>query len=512
MNELDKTESPLSKKVGQPESGSPIADARAFSDLKSKSVRGGMVTLVSQGVSAVIQLASTVILAHLLSPKDFGIIAMVMVVTAFAGLFQDLGLSAAVIQTKELSHAQKSNLFWLNVLVGLVLTLLVAAASPLVAVFYHREELVEVTRALSLTFFLGSLGSQHSAMLEREMQFTRRASATVAGVILTFLVSLALAVSGYSYWALVWGSLSGTICTSLCFVLLSPLRPGLPSRGSGVKSMLQFGAHVTSFNFVNYLSRNLDNILIGRTWGADALGFYSRAYQLLMFPINNLRSPLSAVAFPAMSKLEANSQEYRSYYRGLIRILAMVTMPIVAWMYAASNEVVLITLGEKWLASAQIFSVLAISGFIQPVSSMRGLILLSSGQAKRNFYAGMITAAVVSFAFVVGNFWGPLGLAWAYAAAVWLLLYPMHLFCIRGTSIRSGDLLAVIAVPALASIAGLIILHALNGVFSGLQPARSILVKGALILSLCGGAYTVHSKSRRIILGTWEKLGRNFPN
>jgi PST family polysaccharide transporter len=270
-------------------------------DLKRASLRSGMVTVTAQVVTIAIQLVSTVTLARLLSPADYGLLAMVMVVTSFAGLFRDFGLSSAAIQRGDLTAAQQNGLFWLNLSIGGVLTVVLALAAPLVAWFYGEPRLTAIATVLSRTFLLASAGTQSGASLIREMKFGRHAVATIGGALVSLAVSIVAALRGEGYWALVWGNIAGTSATALLLLVLASFRPTWPRRATGTRSLVSFGASITAFDFVNYFQRNLDNILIGKFWGPDVLGLYSRAYQLLMFPINAIRGPINSVAFPAMS-------------------------------------------------------------------------------------------------------------------------------------------------------------------------------------------------------------------
>ena len=333
-----------------------------LADLKRKSVRGGMVTMGAQGISIAIQLTSTVVLARLLSPEDYGVMAMVMAIIGFAGLFRDLGLSSAAIQKKDLTHAQQSNLFWLNVAMGALLTVVVAAASPLVVWFYGKPELLWVTVALSFSFLIGAFGTQHGALLVRKMQFARQAVANIAGAVLGLAISIVFALRGFSYWSLVWGTLFGGLAGTVLLIMLSPFSPGWFSRGSGVRDMLGFGANVTANSIVSYFYRNIDNIIIGKIWGPVELGVYSRAYSLLMLPVNAIKGPLEAVAFSSLCKLQDRPNEFRQYFRTLVRISALLSMPFCGMMLACSAPLIMIALGPQWepVSSIGNFHLLAI--------------------------------------------------------------------------------------------------------------------------------------------------------
>jgi PST family polysaccharide transporter len=426
-----------------------------LSEIKKQSIWGAVMTLGARMVTVVFSLASTAVLARVLAPEDFGIVAMVMSVAAFVGVFKDFGLSAAAVQAADtLTPVQASNLFWLNVAAGALLTLLTVASAPLVGKVFGQPALVPVTMCIALSFVLASLGTQHAATLQRLLLFRRKAAADVAGALLSFAVSIVLAMQGYSYWALVWGTLAGTLATSLLLVALAPLPIQRPRRGQGVRPLLRFGGHVTAFEFVNYFHRNLDNVLIGRFWGAEALGLYSRAYQLLMFPINNLRTPINAVAFAAMSRLRDEPEQFRAYYRKVSFLLALTSMPLVAFLAVAAEQLLALLLGPRWSGAVPIFQALALAGFIQPVASLRGLVALSSGRSRDYLLLGVINAVVVCIAFALGLRWGPIGVAVGYSLAIYALLYPTVKLSFRGTRIRMADFWSAIGQPAFASLLG----------------------------------------------------------
>lgn len=423
-------------------------------NLKNKSVRGGAITIASQGVSIAIQLTSTAVLARILTPEDYGIMAMVLAVTAFAGLFRDLGLSSAAIQKQALTHGQQSNLFWLNTAIGTLLTLLVIFVSPLVAWFYAKPELVRATIALSFTIVISSAATQHGASLAKEMQFGRQAVATVTGAFAGLTVSIALALSGLSYWALVWGSIMNAITTTVLLWALSPFRPGLPSKGSDILDMVIFGANISAFNFVNYFQRNLDNILIGRFWGPGPLGLYSRAYSLLLFPITSIQGPINTVAFPAMSKLQDEPEALRRYYLKTTSLIALLSMPLTAFFFVASRPIIELVLGPQWSGIAPIFSCLALAAFIQPTTGFVGSLLLSLGQGRRYLSCGLFNAVVLSICFIIGVRWGPIGVAIAYALGNYLLLYPYLSWAFRESPVSFSMFAKACAFPAIVSLFG----------------------------------------------------------
>jgi PST family polysaccharide transporter len=470
-------------------------------DLKRKSLRGGKVTVGAQAASIIIQLLSTVTLARLLSPADYGFVAMVMAVTGFVGLFRDFGLSAAAIQRTELTSAQQSGLFWLNVLIGGSLTILLATASPLVAWFYGEPKLMSITQALSITFLLASAGTQSGVSLVREMRFDKQAGATISGALVTLAVSVWAASRGMGYWALVWGNIVGTATSTGLLLWLSSFRPMWPRKNIGARSLVSFGASITAFDFVNYFQRNLDNILIGKLCTADVLGLYSRAYQLLMFPINAIRGPINSVAFPAMSKLQIERDKLRDYYLQTTTLIAFLSMPLCAFCYISVDPLVRILLGEKWIGVSSIFKWLAAAAFIQPAAGFSGSLVMSLGQGRRYLYGGIFNSIVICLGFAIGVQWGAIGVAMSYAITNYIILYPWLSYAFRKTPVTFIDFCSALKLPILVSIAGLAIAAPIALMIKGSPALLQLAILGAsfgagsttLLLSSTQGRLTLKS-------------------
>jgi PST family polysaccharide transporter len=427
-------------------------------DLKRAAVRGGTVTLIAQAGKLVLTTGATMILARLLTPADFGLVAMVAVIAGFVSMFKDMGLSMATIQREEISHPQVSTLFWVNVALSFAILIVLSALSPLVAWFYDEPRLVGITIALSGVFFLGGLTVQHQALLRRQMRFVALAAIEVTALLVGIVCAVGLALAGAGYWALVLQQVAVALATVAGVWVLCGWRPGRPRRGTGVRPMLAFGGNLTGFSVLNYVARNTDKLLIGWRYGPGATGLYAKAYQLLLLPIRQINAPISAVAIPTLSRLQAEPERYRSYYCNAMTLLAYITTPLIVVMFVLADEIITLLLGDQWIGAARIFRVLAAAAVGQPISNANGWIFISLGQTRRMLRWGMIAAPLFVIAFVIGLRWGAFGVATGYAACAVLLRFPGYLFAFRHSPLNLADLIGATWRPTTVSLLMLVVI------------------------------------------------------
>jgi PST family polysaccharide transporter len=421
-------------------------------NLKERSVRSGAITITEQILGHGFQIVSVMILSRLLTPEDYGIVAMVTAITGFVNLFRELGLSSATVQSQKITQDQISSLFWINAGLGLLITVIIAAMGPFLALFYKKPQLALVAVGISFTSFFSSLGTQHAALLSRQMRFGTMAIIRVSAILVGLLTAVVVALSGGTYWALVWSSVVTSLWATGGFWLASGFRPGRFKRKTGVRPMVRFGANIAGFDLVNYFHRNMDNILIGRFWGAAQLGLYSKAYALLMLPMSNLRYPLSRVAFPVLSRLQNDPAKFRDYFLKYCSLLSFITMPLVAFLYACSGHIIRVLLGPRWVGAAELFSILALVAFIQPPAQLRSTVLSALGRGGRLFKWGLYNAIATVASFFCGIPWGAKGVAIAYCIATYAILHPTLTYAFRDTPIRPADFYKCLIRPSSASI------------------------------------------------------------
>ncbi len=347
------------------------------------------------------------VLARLLGPKDFGLVGMVTAFTGVLDLFRDFGLSSAAVQRTTVTEDQISTLFWINISVGALLGLLAVAMAPVIAAFYHEPRLFGVTVVLAAGFLFNAAGVQHSVLLQRQMRFTALAVIGVVSLIVGTAIAIGGAKAGYGYWSLVAMTLTLPIASTTGLWLTTRWMPGLPRRRAGIRSMMRFGGTLTLNGLVAYVAYNAEKVLIGRFWGADAIGIYGRAYQLVNIPTANLNSAVGEVAFSALSRLQDDPSRLRSYFlKGYSLVLAM-TLPMTIACVLFADDVVFVLLGPKWKEAVPIFRLLAPTILTFALINPLGWLLYSLGLVKRSLKIALVFAPSIIAGYVIGLAYGP---------------------------------------------------------------------------------------------------------
>jgi len=426
-------------------------------DLRAKTIRGGLARIGSQAANLALRLGSLMILARLLDPKDFGLVAMVTVLTGALNLFRDFGLSTATIQRTNITEEQLSTLFWINVLFGALLTCIALASAPVIADFYHEPRLRWIAVALAGVFLLNALGVQHSALLQRQMRFTTLAAIETMATVVSVGVGIVAAFQGFGVWALVGMTLVAPIVYSISVWLASSWTPGLPRRNVGIGSMMRFGGTVTLNSIVVYVAYNVEKVLLGRFWGADALGIYGRAYQLVNLPAENLNSAIGEVAFSALSRIKDDTNRLRSYFLKGYSLVVSVTLPITIAGILFADDVILVVLGPKWSDVAPIFRLLAPTILVFAMINPMWWLLAATGLVGRSLKIGLVLAPLVILSYVVGLPYGPRGVALAYSTIMMLWLIPHLAWCVHGTGVSLKHVMRAISRPLLSATAATVL-------------------------------------------------------
>ena len=461
-------------------------------ELRRLAVRGAGVTVFSSGLALAVQIVATIVLARLLAPSDFGLVAMV---TTFSLLLVNFGLNGfteAVLQREEMDHALASNLFWINLGAGLLLTLGFAAAGSLLARFYGDPRVAHVAIGVSATILISSTSVLHSALLKRAMRFTAVSIVAIVASAVSVVASIFLAWAGWGYWALVAGLVAQQLTVSIGAWMMCRWIPRLTLHAAGTASMVGFALHVYGRFTFNYFARNVDNLLVGWRFGAVSLGFYKKAYDLFALSATQLVSPLANVAVSALSRLNRDSIQYRRYLLRAISVMAFVGMGLSADFTLVGKDLIRLLLGPGWEQAGRIFTFFGPGIGVMLIYYVHGWIHLSIGKADRWLRWGFVEVSVTFLLFVVALPWGPAGIAVAWTSSFWILTIPAFWYAGKPISFGVGPVLATIwryvAASMLAGCACAGIMRSLMP-FAGMSGAGEALARIVTISLLFGSLY-----------------------
>jgi PST family polysaccharide transporter len=390
--------------------------------LKDQAILGIEWTAGARVAKLILQFIISVILARVLTPKDFGLIGMIVVFTGFAALFSEMGFGAALIQRKVIEERHLSSIFWLNIAVGLILTCIFLAAAPLISSFYSEPRLKILTMLISLNFFLGSLKMVQFSILSRSMDFRKLAVIETTTMVIAGGFAIALALIGFGVWSLAWQMIITTIIGVVLFWFF-------------VKELLGFSGNLLGFNVFNYWARNIDNLLVGKFISSAGLGIYSKAYGLMLMPLSQISSTLGRVMFPSLSKSQDDKVLTKRIYLKTIGAIALVTMPMMTGLFVVADSFVLALLGPKWEDVIPVLRLLCLVGITQSIATTVGWIYSSQGRTDLMLWWGMVAGTIGIIGFIIGIWIGSvIAVAYCYAIANILLFY--HNFAIPGKLIN----------------------------------------------------------------------------
>jgi PST family polysaccharide transporter len=409
---------------------------------------------VAQAWRVAVGFAFAVVMARLLAPSDFGLMAMVATVTALVTMIQDLGTTQAVIQRDKIDQGQLNSLFWIATGLGCLLALLLSISAPAIARFFQEPRLEVLTIAFAAPIIAGGVQAIPAAILNRHMRFAELALIDALATAASFVVGVWLAWQFTSYWALYAAACASSLVMLVGYWVSSGFRPGKPQLDGETRAMIGFGSGISGFNLLNYLSRNADKILIGKFFGDVPLGFYDRAYRLLLFPLSQIHAPLGRVMIPLLSRSLSDPERYRRVYMECVSLILLAAQPAILFTTLYSTDVFRILLGERWLASAPIFAWLGIAGLHQIMTSTIGWLYISQGRGGGFFKLGLFGAVTTVASFVAGLPWGPVGVAAAYAISDYVVRLPVTWLSAGSAGpVTTRDLYTLAAPHALATAA-----------------------------------------------------------
>lgn len=395
---------------------------------RAKTIRGISWSIVGQVGQQGFSFIITIILARLLSPREFGLVAMIVVISGFIAIFAEMGLSAALVHKQDVRPEHLSSVFWLNLGIGILLAFLFVAAAPWISAFYKEPILAPLAIFMASTFLFGSLTIVQKAMMVKMLDFRTLAITDVTAVVASGTVSILLALTGFGVWSLAIQSVLFYIVTAILVWRLSDWRPNVLFRWAAIKDLGSFGMHFLGSSVLNYWVRNLDYLLIGKFLGNRQLGMYKNSYSVMLFPLNNVSRVLSRVMFPSLSLIQKDMLKVRNVYLRMTRFIALFTFPLMAGLFVVSEPFVLVVFGPKWSGMIPLLQVLSLTGLIQSVGTLTGNVYLSQGRADLQFRVGIFLHANAILGIIVGLRWGSLGVAVGYSVASLINSFPSQYF------------------------------------------------------------------------------------
>jgi polysaccharide transporter, PST family len=459
--------------------------------LSVHAVRGGTIAFGGQIARLIIQMAGTVILARLLTPADFGLIAMAATVTAFIGMFTDMGLSTATIQRTNVSQELVSTLFFVNVAAGLVLMLFAVIAAPFAAWVFDDPRVLLLVICLALAIPISAAAAQHNALLVRAMRWIPVQLIAIIGQLAGLITGVLMAWWGeFGYWAIIGQTLVAAIASFALSWYFCAWRPSWVTNWNNARTELGFGANLSAFNFLNYFHRQFDNVLIGWRWGAVELGYYSRAYNLLTLPIGMVNGAMSQIAVPMLSKLKDAPEDWNRAFLQMSTVTAYAGIGICTILLVSGRPLIRVLLGEQWDAVADIFAYLSISSILATGGNSCGWVFVSLGKSREYLRWGMVAIPFMVLSFVIGLPWKASGVALSYAIAMAINVPLYYTYALRQTTLTKRRLLGwigpVYALAIISILAGL----ALRPFVESMPPLAQIVINSALVAILyLGGGY-----------------------
>ena len=471
--------------------------------LQSASAKGSLAILLSQVLKLGLQFGTQLILARLLFPSDFGLIAMIAPVIGFVMIINDIGFGQVIVQKEKIYQQQISNLFWINLTLGAAFCLGLIILAPLAASMYGEPKIANLLMAMALIIPLGTIGIVPTAFLSRNLQFVKQAKIEISAAVVGSAITIYGSWMGLGYWALALGQIFATVITVCCTWYICKWTPSRPVRSVSVRDEFLFGRNVTATNIANFTIKSTDALLIGAVKGPVELGFYDRSYRLLMQPLNQLLLPVTRVAVPVLSNLLNDGLAFRETYIFMVRLLVAATVPGLVVCAVDGQTLIGFLMGPRWLEAAPIFEWFCIGGLASAIFASTTWLFISQNKTGQLLRYSMTAALINVVACFVGISWGARGVAMVSSLSFLLLQTPIMLYGALSISPVGGKELAMALYPsALATILSFLILHMVSGMMQQSAAVR-LFIEFFLSYSLLVGCLAATSGGRNF-------LGRSF--
>ncbi len=393
--------------------------------LKNKVLSGVKWVALANIFGQILSLVSIVIFARLLSPDEFGTFAILMIFIGFLGIFSDMGTAAALIHIQKPSNLLLSSVFYFNLFIGIILTVVMILLSAAIATFFDNPQITQMLQIISLNFIIVSFGVVQKALLQKNIDFKHLSLIQSLAMFIGVVTGISLAIYGLGVYSLIAQVLVSSIIGTGMIWFYSSWRPEFSFSFDEIKKIWKYTANLSAFEFINYFATNADNFLIGKYLSSSALGVYSLAYKIMLYPLQNISRILMRVLFPAFSTLQNDNQRFQKAYLRVIFFISLVSFPLMAGLMATSNVLVDVLFGDKWEGLAILLIILAPSGMLRSVYTTVGSIYMAKGNTDTQLKLGTVNAILTVVGFIIGLNWGVNGIAYSYLIVNLIMLYPI---------------------------------------------------------------------------------------
>ncbi len=394
--------------------------------LKQKTLKALNWTFGVQLLRQASQFIITAILARLLAPEDFGLVGMATVFTGFVSMLNEAGVSGAIIQKQDITDDHLSSVFWINIAVGIFCAAVFCLGAPLIAAFYSKPELVIILQVSSVNFILASFSIVNRAVLQKEIEFKKLSLIEALSIVVGGASGIVSAIYGAGAFSLVYQLIAFTVINTLLTWMHSSWRPHFRMSKKAITDILDVSLSITGTNVMVYFARNIDYLLIGRFLGVEALGFYTLAYKLMIYPLQNITWTLQKVMFPAFAKIQNDLKKIGQSYQTMIKVISFVTFPMMFGLFGLTWEFIGLVYGPKWLHAVPVIKIFCICGLLQTVLSTCGTVYQSLGKARLQLKISTAGSLLAMGSIVLGLRWGIVGVSACYTlyTVVW---YHVHI-------------------------------------------------------------------------------------
>lgn len=392
--------------------------------MKNKIINGAKWLTLSNIFNQIIQVLSIVFIARLLDPETYGLFAILMIFVGFLKMFVGMGTSAAIVQNNHLNDKFLSTIFYFNLTCGLIVYFVLFLSSGYIATFFNNIEIENLLKIIGLLFIITAISSVQNALFTKNMHFKYMSVIQSFALIVSFIIGLSFAYLGHGVYSLIYKSLSEVIIVTVLTWFISDWRPKFYFSLQVLKGIYNYSSNLVWFSIINYFSRNSDNFLIGKFLGEKSLGAYNMAYNLMLYPLNNISHTLVRVLFPAMSELKENNELIKKYYIKVIFFISLITFPLMLGLMSVSEIFVDVVFGDKWKELSTLIIILSPIGLLQSIGTTVGSIYMAKGTTSLMFKIGLLNSIIQIVSIIIGLQYGVKGVAISYLIANIFLFLP----------------------------------------------------------------------------------------